>query len=41
MKAGGIDEDGPGVVRVRRPHGEGDAFLPIDGLNIPFADLAL
>ena len=44
MKAGGITAEGAGVIRVRHQEDtdEGEPFiLPVKGLNIPFADVAL
>lgn len=44
MKAGGIVQGGAGVIRIHPP-GEGgkvqELALPVKGLNIPFADVAL
>lgn len=44
MKAGGIVDDGAATIRVRRA-GQGNqtkpVTLPVDGLNIPFVDVAL
>ena len=44
MKAGGIAADGAQVIRILRPGTSGRATalaLPVRGLNIPFADVAL
>ena len=44
MKAGGIVQEGAGAIRVRRSGASGDSqplLLPVKGLNIPFADVAL
>lgn len=44
MKAGGITAEGAGVIRLRHqndPHGGEPLILPVAGLNIPFADVAL
>ena len=44
MKAGGVNEDGASVIRVR--HGSDGHFsqplvLPVEGMNVPFEDIAL
>ena len=44
MKAGGIIKDGAGRIRILRPDSSQEAeplVLPVKGLNIPFADIAL
>ena len=44
MKAGGIVDDGAAAVRIRRPDGRSAAepiVLPVEGLTIAFADIAL
>ena len=44
MKAGGIIEDGAGVIRIRSPENAADGAelaLPMKGLKIPFADVML
>lgn len=45
MKAGGIVDDGAAVIRIQRLEGSNEEretlVLPVEGLNIPFADIAL
>ncbi len=44
MKAGGIIPEGAGAIQIRRADASGDSeplLLPVKGLNIPFADVAL
>jgi protein involved in polysaccharide export with SLBB domain len=44
MKAKGITQEGASTIRVRRPGAAGPAepvALPVKGLNVPFADIAL
>ena len=44
MKAGGIERDGAGLVRIRHSSDADDVrpvVLPVKGLNIPFTDVAL
>lgn len=44
MKAGGVAEDGAQAIRILRPGASGSTTtlaLPVKGLNIPFADVAL
>lgn len=44
MKAGGVTQEGAGVIRIRHANATGEAeplALPVKGLNIPFADIAL
>ena len=44
MKAGGITEDGAQVIRILRPAASNQTTtlaLPVQGLNLPFADVAL